>query len=211
MFSTGQLLAFTATALVLIVIPGPSVMYVVGRALAAGRRQAVLSAIGNCAGEFTAAVLAAIGLGALLQQSALAFGIVKYAGAAYLIYLGVKALRGRKQESDEAEIEPVGRRRTTAMMFEGFLVGLLNPKSILFFVALLPQFVNPGAGSVTMQMLILGGIFAILAGVCDSLWALAASAARNMLSAPRPKRILAHIGGTSMIGLGVAAAAGDRA
>lgn len=204
--SSGQLLAFVVASLIVILIPGPSVLFSVGRALAYGRRKALLTALGNALGVFAAAALVAVGLGAVVQQSALAFGIVKYAGAAYLLYLGVKALRDRKgvlkvpEDADRAGL-PV---------FEGFLVGVLNPKTILFFVAILPQFVAAGAGSATLQMLTLGGIFAALAIACDTMWVLAAAAARDMLNAPRPRRVLGGLGGASMIGLGVAAATAQR-
>jgi threonine/homoserine/homoserine lactone efflux protein len=211
MSSTAQFLAFIAASLVLILVPGPSVMFVVGRALAYGRRQAVLTAWGNALGTFCAAAVAALGLGALIQESALAFAIVKYAGAAYLVYLGVKALRDRKGLMAAPEAEGGAQKGTLVTMAEGFAVGLLNPKSILFFLAILPQFVNASGGSATAQMLLLGGVFAVLAAVCDSVWALVAAAARDALRRPRPKLILARAGGTALIGLGIAAAAGERA
>ncbi|HEU5130386.1 MAG TPA: LysE family translocator [Glycomyces sp.] len=202
--SGGQLLAFVVASLVVILIPGPSVLFSVGRALAYGRRKALLTAFGNALGVFAAAALVAVGLGAVVQQSALAFGIVKYAGAAYLVYLGVKALRERKG----AITVPEDADRAGLPVFEGFLVGALNPKTILFFVAILPQFVD--AGAAPLQMLALGGIFAALAIACDSVWVLAAAAARDMLNAPRPRRVLGGLGGASMIGLGLAAATAQR-
>ncbi|HLU26847.1 MAG TPA: LysE family translocator [Glycomyces sp.] len=205
--SGGQLLAFLVASLVIILIPGPSVMFSVGRALAYGRRKAVLTTVGNAGGEFAAAALVAVGLGALVQQSALVFNVVKYAGAVYLVYLGVKAFRDRKGVLKTPEEGP---ERAGLPLFEGFLVGVLNPKTILFFVAILPQFVDAGTGSATLQMLVLGGIFAALAVACDTVWVLAASAARDMLNAPRPRRVLGGLGGASMIGLGVAAAAAQR-
>lgn len=209
--SVTQYLTFVAASLVLILIPGPSVMFVIGRALAYGRRQAVLTAWGNAAGTFVAASLAAVGLGALIQESALAFAIVKYTGAAYLVYLGVKALRDRKGLMAPAEDEGGSPKRAFATMAEGFVVGFLNPKSILFFLAILPQFVAPDAGSATVQMLLLGGTFAVLAAACDTVWGVVASAARDALRRPRPKLILSRAGGAGLIGLGIAAAAGDRA
>ncbi|SDL73279.1 Threonine/homoserine/homoserine lactone efflux protein [Glycomyces sambucus] len=211
MSDTAHFLAFVAASLVLILIPGPSVMFTISRALIYGRRQAVLTAWGNAAGTFCASALAAVGLGALISESALAFAIVKYAGAAYLVYLGVKALRDRKGLMGPADDEPAAPKRTLATVAEGFLVGLLNPKSILFFLAILPQFVDPASGSATVQMLVLGGTFAVLAAACDSVWGLVASAARDVFRRPRPKRILANTGGTALIGLGIAAAAGERA
>jgi threonine/homoserine/homoserine lactone efflux protein len=209
--STAQFPAFVAASLILILIPGPSVMFVVGRAIAYGRRQAVLTAWGNATGTFCASALAAVGLGALVQESAVAFAIVKYAGAAYLIYLGVKALRDREGLMASPAAAAGGRRRALATMAEGFMVGLLNPKSILFFLAILPQFVDTAAGSATVQMLVLGGVFAVLAAACDTVWGVVASAARDALRRPRPRLILGRAGGTALIGLGVAAAAGERA
>lgn len=209
--STPQFLAFIAASLILILIPGPSVMFVVGRAIAYGRRQAVLTAWGNAVGTFSSSALVAVGLGALIQESALAFAIVKYAGAAYLIYLGVKALRDRKGLMASPDDEAGSPKRVVATMAEGFMVGLLNPKSILFFLAILPQFVDTAAGSATVQMLVLGGIFAVLCAACDSVWGVVASAAREALKKPRPRLILGRAGGTALIGLGIAAATGERA
>jgi threonine/homoserine/homoserine lactone efflux protein len=209
--STAQYLAFVAASLVLILIPGPSVMFVIGRALAYGRRQAVLTAWGNAAGTFIASGLVAVGLGALIQESALAFAIVKYAGAAYLVYLGVKALRDRKGLMAPAEGVDATPKRTAATIAEGFVVGFLNPKSILFFLAILPQFIDPDAGSATVQMLLLGGTFAVLAAACDTGWGIVAAAARDALRRPRPKLVLSRFGGAGLIGLGITAAAGERA
>jgi threonine/homoserine/homoserine lactone efflux protein len=136
---------------------------------------------------------------------------VKYTGAAYLVYLGVKALRDRKGLMAPAEGEGGSPKRVFATMAEGFVVGFLNPKSILFFLAILPQFVDPDAGSATVQMLMLGGTFAVLAAACDTVWGVVASAARDALRRPRPKLILSRAGGAGLIGLGIAAAAGERA
>ncbi|WP_205325028.1 LysE family translocator [Glycomyces sp. YM15] len=210
--STAQYLGFVVAALILILIPGPSVMFTVSRALAYGRMQAVLTAWGNAIGTFAGATLAAVGLGALIQESALAFAIVKYAGAAYLVFLGVKALRDRTGLMDAPEAE-AGRspKRALATMAEGFVVGLLNPKTILFFLAILPQFINTESGSATVQMLLLGATFAVLAAACDTVWGVVAAAAREVLRRPRPKLILSRTGGTALIGLGITAAAGERA
>ncbi|PRY54088.1 LysE family translocator [Glycomyces artemisiae] len=211
MTDTAHFLTFVAASLVLILIPGPSVMFTVSRALIYGRRQAVLTAWGNAVGTFCASALAAVGLGALIQESALAFAIVKYAGAAYLIYLGVKSFRDRGGMLATPEEDRATPKRTLATMGEGFMVGLLNPKTILFYLAILPQFVDPSAGSATIQMLILGGTFAALAAACDTVWGLVASAVRDVFKRPKPKLVLARTGGTAMIGLGIAAAAGERA
>jgi threonine/homoserine/homoserine lactone efflux protein len=211
MSDTAHFLAFVAASLILILIPGPSVMFTVSRALIYGRRQAVLTAWGNAAGAFCASALAAVGLGALISESALAFSIVKYAGAAYLVYLGVKALRDRKGLMAPEDEELKAPKRTLVTLVEGFMVGLLNPKTILFFLAILPQFVDPASGSATAQMLVLGGTFAVLAAGCDTVWGLVAAAARDVLRRPKSKLIMARTGGTALIGLGIAAAAGERA
>jgi threonine/homoserine/homoserine lactone efflux protein len=208
--STAQYLGFVVAALILILIPGPSVMFTVSRALAYGRKQAVFTAWGNAVGTFAAATLAAVGLGALIQESALAFAIVKYAGAAYLVFLGVKALRDRKGLMAAPEDEEGSPKRALGTMAEGFVVGMLNPKTILFFLAILPQFINTGSGSATVQMLLLGATFAVLAAACDTVWGLVAAAARDVLRRPRPKLVLSRTGGTALIGLGIAAAAGER-
>lgn len=209
--SIAQYLAFIVASLILILIPGPSVMFTIGRALAYGRRQAVLTAWGNATGTFAAAALAAVGLGALVQESALTFAIVKYTGAAYLVFLGAKALRDRKGMMAEPDGGGEAPKRALATMAEGFLVGLLNPKVILFFLAILPQFIDGESGSATGQMLLLGATFAVIAALCDTVWGLVASAARDVLRRPRPKLILSRTGGASLIGLGIAAAAGERA
>ncbi|WP_026932517.1 LysE family translocator [Glycomyces tenuis] len=205
--STAHLLAFAAASLILILIPGPSNLFVVGRALTYGRRKAVLTAVGNSLGEFAAAALVAVGLGTLVQQSALVFNVVKYAGAAYLVYLGVKAFRERGRLLGGLEPE----RPDAVPVFEGFLVGVLNPKTVLFFLAMLPQFVDPAAGSPVTQMLVLGAVFSLIACACDSLAGLAASTARGWFESPKARRAFGAAGGVSMIGLGVAAAAGERA
>ncbi|RRS00515.1 LysE family translocator [Glycomyces terrestris] len=211
MSDPANFLAFVAASLILIIIPGPSVMFTVSRALIYGRRQALLTAWGNAAGTFCASALVAVGLGAIISESALAFAIVKYAGAAYLVYLGVKALRDRQGLITPPEGERAAPKRTVQTIGEGFLVGLLNPKTILFYLAILPQFVDPSTGSATAQMLLLGGTFALLAALCDTVWGLVAAAARDVFRRPKPKLVLARTGGTALIGLGIAAAAGERA
>ncbi|GAB4000868.1 LysE family translocator [Glycomyces albus] len=205
--TTAQLIAFCAASLVIILVPGPSVMFIIGRALAYGRKTALLTVVGNNLGEFAAAAFVAVGLGTVIAESTLAFNLVKYAGAAYLVYLGVKAFRDRGRLLKTVdEGTPTGR-----SMFEGFLVGMLNPKSVLFFLAMLPQFVNPAGGSAAAQMLLLAAIYMVLGLACDTVTGLLASRVREWFESRRAKRILGGVGGTSMIGLGIAAAAGERA
>jgi threonine/homoserine/homoserine lactone efflux protein len=190
--------------MVLIALPGPSVLFVIGRALSIGRVGALLSVVGNAVGMFVQVVAIALGLGTLLEQSVLLFTIVKFAGAAFLVYLGVQAIRHRKRVSTAA-IGPTSRLRS---LIEGVVVGVTNPKSVVFFVAVLPQFVTPSVGSIPLQMIELGAVFAILAMLCDSVWALGASAARTWFGrSPRRLEVLGATGGVAMIGLGVGLAA----
>jgi threonine/homoserine/homoserine lactone efflux protein len=195
-----NLLAFLLTAVVIIVIPGPSVLFVIGRSIALGRRAGVLSVVGNALGTVPAVIAVAFGVGAIVASSVAAFTVIKIAGAAYLVWLGVQAIRHRR-----ASVHGSGNERTspTRLLTQGFVVGMTNPKTIAFFVAVLPQFVAPGAGPIWMQLLALGLLFQVLAVVCDSMWALAAGTARAWFAtSPRRMSTLAGTGGVMMIGLG---------
>ncbi len=201
-----QLLPFVIAAAVLIALPGPSVLFVVGRTLALGRRAGLLSVVGNAGGMLVQTILVAFGVGAIVSQSIAVLTVIKFAGAAYLVYLGIQAIRHRKDVA-----EPVDRaapRSTLRLLGEGFVVGATNPKSIVFFVAILPQFVDPSAGALPLQLAELGLIFVVLALAMDSTWTFAASAARRWF-ARSPKRLghLGMVGGVMMIGLGGALAA----
>lgn len=196
-----HLLAFIAASVVIIVIPGPSVLFTIGRALALGRVGGLLSVLGNALGMLPVIGAVALGVGAIVAQSVVLFTIVKIAGALYLVYLGVQAIRHRK---DAARGNGAALPRSHArQLAEGFLVGLTNPKTIAFFVAVLPQFVALDAGAVPLQMIELGLVFFLLALICDSVWALAAAGARDWF-AKSPKRLstLSATGGGMMIGLG---------
>lgn len=195
-----NLLAFAVASAVIIVIPGPSVLFVVGRSIALGRRAGILSVVGNALGTVPAVVAVAFGVGAIVASSAAAFTVLKIAGAIYLLYLGVQAIRHRHVHAQGEQGVPTSAGRLLA---QGFIVGLTNPKTIAFFVAVLPQFVEPAAGAVWSQLLILGLAFQTLALICDSVWALAAGTARAWF-AKSPRRIstLAGAGGVMMIGLG---------
>jgi threonine/homoserine/homoserine lactone efflux protein len=206
-----NLLAFTLAAVVLIVIPGPSVLFTIGRALALGPIGGLLSVLGNALGLLPVIGLVALGVGGIVAQSIVLFTIVKVAGAAYLMYLGVQAIRHRYRAAEEANgaLPP---RSAWRQLGEGFVVGVTNPKTIAFFVAVLPQFVDFTAGSIPLQLFELGVLFIVLALICDSIWALGASAARNWF-ARSPKRAsgLAATGGVMMIGLGgVLALSGNK-
>lgn len=197
-----NLLAFLAAAIVLVIMPGPTVLFVVGRSLALGRRGGLLSVLGNAIGIVPVIVAVSFGVGAIITQSVVVFTILKFAGAAYIVFLGVQAIRHRKRTA-ESMVAGVAPKSTRRMLGEGFLVGITNPKTIAFFVAVLPQFVAPEAGWVPGQMLLLGGIFLVLALLSDGAWALAAGSARDWF-ARSPKRIerLGATGGAMMIGLG---------
>jgi len=199
-----NLLAFMLTSLVIIVIPGPSVLFVIGRAIALGRRAGVLSVVGNALGTVPALIAVAFGVGAIVASSVVAFTVIKIAGALYLVYLGIQAIRHRHAHIPGIQQRPTRARRLLA---EGFIVGLTNPKTIAFFVAVLPQFVDPTAGPVWMQLLLLGLVFEALALASDSIWALAAGTARAWFArSPRRISTLSATGGVMMIGLGGALA-----
>jgi threonine/homoserine/homoserine lactone efflux protein len=207
---TDQLLAFGIAAGILIIIPGPSVLFAIGRALSYGRSVALASVLGNTLGLVVIAVLVAVGLGVVVAGSVVVFTVVKLVGAAYLVYLGVQAIRRRRgfEAADLAE-GPVLTRRSAIR--QGFVVGVSNPKAFMIFGALLPQFVDRAAGHVQLQMLILGLLAAAIGVTTDSIWALAAARVRTWFTrTPRRGKTLGAVGGVSMIGLGVALAAGDR-
>lgn len=204
--SLEALAAFAVASLIIVVIPGPSVLFVIGRSLSHGRRGGVLSVLGNEFGALPLVVAVALGVGAIVAQSILVFTVVKTLGAAYLVYLGVLAIRHRRAgidmdadaHNDIRQVTP-----TLTLLRQGFVVGLTNPKTIVFFVAALPQFVNFHAGEAAMQMMVLGFLFTLIALICDSVWALVASAAGSWFGrSPRRLAAVRATGGGMMIGLG---------
>jgi threonine/homoserine/homoserine lactone efflux protein len=205
-----HLLAFTLISFLVIVIPGPSVLFTVGRALTVGRREALLTVGGNAVGAYLQIVAVAFGAGALVQASALAFSAIKLAGAAYLVFLGVQAIRHRRRMSVTLATGRVSV-RPAKVMADGFVVGLTNPKTIVFFLAVLPQVVDPAGGHAMLQMLALGSIFPAIALVSDSIWALVAGTARNWFAqSPRRLAAIGGAGGLAMVSVGVALAATGR-
>jgi threonine/homoserine/homoserine lactone efflux protein len=196
-----SLLAFALASVALIVIPGPSVLFVIGRSLALGRAGGLLSVLGNALGMLPLVIAVALGIGALVAQSVVVFTVIKLVGAAYLIYLGIQAIRHRRHTAVTHEDQPS--RSPWRILGEGFLVGLTNPKSLVFFVAVLPQFVDYGAGGIPLQLFELGVVFLVLALLFDSVWAVAAGTARQWFGRS-PKRVerLGAAGGVMMIGLG---------
>jgi threonine/homoserine/homoserine lactone efflux protein len=201
--STGSLLAFAVTAFALIVVPGPSVLFVISRGVALGGRAAVATVIGNAAGAYSQVVVVALGLGAVIERSAEVFTADKLVGAVYVVYLGVQAIRHRRKLASvlDAAPQPRGTRR---IMREGYVVGITNPKAAVFMAAVLPQFTDPARGQVPLQLLVLGLVFVAIALVSDTTWGLAAGYARAWLGrSPQRLEALGGIGGLIMIGLGV--------
>lgn len=202
-----QAAAFSLVALALIAVPGPSVFFIISKGISLGRRAALASVVGNTAGVSVQVVAVAAGIGSVVERSVLAYNVLKLAGAAYLIYLGVQAFRHRRTLGDtvaDAATQTTAPVSTRRNLRDGFVVGLANPKAIVFFTAMLPQFTDPSRGWVTLQLLTLGAIFLGIALVSDSAWGLAAGTARSWLA--RSPRRLAALGGTSgivMIGLGL--------
>jgi threonine/homoserine/homoserine lactone efflux protein len=195
---------FALAALALLLIPGPAVLYIVVQSAEQGRRVGLASVAGIHLGTLVHVAAAAVGLSALIVASAVAFSVVKYAGAAYLIYLGVRKLLERDAATAlEERQEPL--RRAFA---RGTIVNILNPKTALFFLAFLPQFVNPDRGGVWSQALVLGFVFVLLGLVTDSLYALAAGAVGSLLR--RRRRPLRYASGVVYMGLGVTAALAKR-
>jgi threonine/homoserine/homoserine lactone efflux protein len=211
MLSTDRLLAFAALSFLIILVPGPSVLFVIGRALAHGRRAALTTVLGNTLGAYLLVVAVALGIGTLVERSMLVFTALKLAGAGYLVYLGVKAWRQRgslRAAFTGEETPPHSGLRT---LWEGFAVGVANPKTTVFFAAVLPQFVDPGHGHVTAQMLLLGLVFNLIAVLSDSVWGLAAATARDWFArSPRRLTAVGGAGGLTMIGLGVTVAVTGR-
>jgi threonine/homoserine/homoserine lactone efflux protein len=206
MVSPEQLLAFGLAALVLIAIPGPSVVFVIGRALAYGRGVALATVAGNSLGLLVVMVLVALGLGVVVAESVAVFTVLKLAGAAYLVFLGVQAIRHRRGIHVDAETtrSPLPLWRA---LRQGFVVGVSNPKAFMIFAAVLPQFVDRSAGHVQVQMLVLGTLAFVIGLVSDSVWAVAAARLRTWFNAsPRRGEAMGVVGGVSMIGLGVALA-----
>lgn len=208
--TTHQVLAFAVTAMVIIAIPGPSVLFVIGRALTYGRAVALASVLGNSLGLLVALILVAVGLGAVVAESVVVFSVLKYAGAAYLVFLGVQAIRHRSA-IHVGSTAAAGHLPLVPAVRQGFLVGISNPKVFMMFAAVLPQFVDRAAGHITAQMLTLGSIAFVIGLFFDGSWALLAARLRDWFNAtPRRGRALGATGGVSMIGLGVALAVTGR-
>jgi threonine/homoserine/homoserine lactone efflux protein len=204
LISHSSLLLFLSGAAVLLVIPGPAVMYVVSRSIGHGRAAGLVSVMGIVVGTLVHVIAATLGLSALLASSAMAFRFVKYLGAAYLVYLGIRTLRREDSHLLEAAN---GDRRLGYIFGQGVLVNLLNPKTALFFLAFLPQFVDSSLGHPTLQILQLGVLFALMGWCSDSIWALLAGTVAERFRASVPfRRAQRSVSGGALIALGLASA-----
>jgi threonine/homoserine/homoserine lactone efflux protein len=201
--AASQFLGFAAVVTVLIAIPGPSVLFTIGRALTVGRRSALLTVVGNAAGVYGQVVAVAFGVGETVQHSAAVFTVVKLIGGAYLIYLGAQAFLHRHSVAGAlaAGSGPVSPLRAVR---DGLVVGAMNPKTIVFFVVVLPEFTDRAAGHLAFQMLALGALFPLIALVLDGCWAIAAGSARAWLErSPQRLALIGGAGGLIIAGLGV--------
>ena len=200
--STAQWIAFLVASILFIQVPGPSLLFTLGRALTVSLRDALLSVVGNALGVVAQALLVAVGLGAVVATSATAYSVLKLAGAAYVVWLGIQAIRHRGDARTALLSGERPPERTAAALRTGFLVGVTNPKTIVFFVAFLPQFTD-GSAAAGPQIALLGLVFAAMAITSDSMWAILAGKARDWF-AREPRRLdrLGVAGGVMMIGLG---------
>jgi threonine/homoserine/homoserine lactone efflux protein len=212
MLATNHLAAFLITVYVLILIPGPSVLFVVSRGVALGRRAALATVVGNVCGLLTQLLLVVVGLGSLLAGSQTVFTVLKLIGAAYLVFLGIRSIRDRRELADAlgtaAAVTPRG---ISTILREGYVVGATNPKGLIIFTAVLPQFIDRSAGHTTLQLATMGVICAVIAMLSDGTWALASGTARNWLGrSPRRLEMLSAGGGLTLIALGVGLALTGR-
>jgi threonine/homoserine/homoserine lactone efflux protein len=204
MIEPSRLYLFMGAALVLLLIPGPAVLYITARSASQGRVAGLVSVLAIETANFLQAVAAALGLSAILLSSALAFDVVKYLGAAYLIYLGIRKLLASE---DGLENEEVKRESLSRIYWQGFVVNILNPKTALFFFAFLPQFVDPAKGNVIGQNLLLGGVFVGMAIITDSLFALLASSLAEKLTGNKKfQKGQRYFAGLVYVGLGITTA-----
>lgn len=204
MFELSQLYFFMGASLALLLVPGPAVLYITARSANQGRLAGLISVLAIETANFAQAVAATLGLSAILLSSALAFDVVKYLGAAYLIYLGLRKLLVPEEGAGGGQIQPESLSR---IYWQGLAINLLNPKTALFFFAFLPQFVDPTRGNVTMQTLLLGALFVGMAIVTDSLYALLASSlAERLRGSQHFQKGQRYFAGLVYVGLGITTA-----
>lgn len=195
---------YLVAAMIIILAPGPSVLFVIARAIAWGRATAVATVAGNVTGAFTLSLMVAFGLGPILQRSEAAFIGVQLLGGLYLIYLGIDALRHSKIHAEDMVNQGDIRPSASKSMRDGFWVGALNPKGLVFFAAILPQFIDRGSSNVTSQLVLMGATFAVLAFFSDGMWGVIAGTVREwMATSPSRLVLMRRIGGCVMITLGI--------
>jgi threonine/homoserine/homoserine lactone efflux protein len=199
-----RLIEYIIAAMIIILAPGPSVLFTIARAIAWGRKVAVFTVAGNVTGAFVLSSLVAFGLGPILSRSDLAYSAVQWGGGGYLVYLGINAIKARKiaaaDMKSQGSVVPTFWRSAR----DGFWVGALNPKGLVFYAAVLPQFVDIERGNVTGQLLFLGALFSVLAFISDGTWGLLAGTARAWLASDEKRlELLRVIGGCVMIILGL--------
>jgi threonine/homoserine/homoserine lactone efflux protein len=200
--SHSAVIGFAAVSLAVIVVPGPSVMFAISRALVAGRGNALLAVLGNASGVFSQVVFIAFGIGVIVTGSDLAYALLKVVGAAYLVWLGMDAIRHRHEAVRATS--PAGSPASTRPWRDGFVVGITNPKSVVFLAALLPRYVEPAEGPPAFQMIALGALFCGIALVSDGVWALLAARARRWFAGdPRRLAWTSVAGGLTMMALGL--------
>ena len=204
MIEFSQLYFFLGASLALLLVPGPAVLYITARSANQGRLAGLVSVLAIETANFLQAVAATLGLSAILLSSALAFDVVKYLGAAYLIYLGLRKLLVREEETANGDVKPESLAR---IYWQGFAINLLNPKTALFYFAFLPQFVDPARGNATAQTLFLGALFVGMAFITDSLYALLASSLADRLRGNRHyQKGQRYFVGLVYVGLGITTA-----
>lgn len=205
--SHAQLLFFVSAAAILLAIPGPAVLYIVGRSIGQGRNAGFVSALGIGVGTLVHTAAAAVGLSALLVSSATAFSVVKYLGAAYLVFLGVQRLRSKEFLASAGDNSGAVRASLGRVFGQGIVVNILNPKTALFFFAFLPQFVDPSRGHVATQIASLGVLFAVMGTTSDSIWAFFSSRVAGWLRGnPKWMRNECYVSGGILISLGLVTA-----
>ena len=196
---------YIIVSVAIILAPGPSVLFTIARAIAWGRKVAVFTVLGNASGFFAMSLLVAVGIGPIIQSSDFIYSAVQWGGGLYLIYLGIDAIRKRSEHTNQMlEAGSGGLPSVGRIIRDGFVVGILNPKGIVFNAAVTPQFIDRDSGRVVLQLIFLGAIFAVLAFICDGTWGILAGTARNWL-ATNVRRIifLRSTGGVVMMILGL--------
>lgn len=210
MIEPTQIVALFGVALVVIVVPGPGVLFIVGRGVSLGRRAALATVVGHAAGLLVQVVLVAAGVGGIVERSIVVHETLKLAGAAYLVWLGVQAIRSRHAFATPGGGSEV-QRSLVRIGAQGFVVGCTNPKGFLLFAAVLPQFVVPANGAVPVQLGLLGAVCVAMALVSDSVWALLAGSARRWFAASRHRlETMSVVGGVVTAALGVRIALARR-